>query len=112
MATQLEKFKIRLGISPDDTSKDIKLECILEDVGAGMLEFTNRTSLLTTMSNLQIEIAIISYNKETYEGVSSGSQGGVSTSWIDGLPQDLQSRLVSYRRLKAVGYATTQSQTL
>lgn len=106
---QLEKLKTRLDIAIDDTSQNVKLECILEDVEAGMLEATNRTALLPSMSSLQIELAIIAYNKQTSEGISSQSQGGVSISFIDGLPQDLQSRLISYRRLKVSNYAPKKS---
>lgn len=106
---QLEKLKTRLDVAIDDTSQNVKLECILEDVEAGLLEATNRTVLLPSMNSLQIELAIIAYNKQASEGVSSSSQGGVSQSWIDGLPQDLHDRLISYRRLKVSNYATKKS---
>ena len=105
--SQLEKLKMRLGIK--DTSQNTLLESILEDVEADMLAFTNRTELLPSMSSLQIKIAIIEYNKQGSEGMSSDSQGGKSQSWIDGLPQDVVAALTSFRRLKVSNYATKES---
>lgn len=106
---QLEKLKTRLNIALSDKSQDSNLECILEDVEADMLAFTNRSELLPSMNSLQIKIAIIEYNKQGSEGMSSDSQGGKSQSWIDGLPSDVQSTLTSFRRLKVSNYATKES---
>lgn len=105
--TQLEKLKVRLGIQDD--SQDALLECILEDVEADMLAYTNRSELLPSMNSLQIKIAVIEYNKQGSEGMSAQSQGGVSQSWIDGLPQDIISALTSFRRLKVSNYAAKKS---
>ena len=107
--TQLEKLKTRLNISLVDKSQDALLECILSDVEADMLAFTNRSELLPSMNSLQIKIAIIEYNKQGSEGMNSQSQGGVSQSWIDGLPQDIISSLTSFRRLKVSNYAPKKS---
>lgn len=104
---QLAKLKARLGIK--DTSQDELLVSILEDVEADMLAFTNRSELLPSMKSLQIKIAIIEYNKQGSEGMSSQSQGGISQSWIDGLPSDVQGALISFRRLKVSNYATKKS---
>lgn len=106
---QLEKLKTRLDIAVSDASQDAILGCILEDVEADMLAFTNRSELLPSMNSLQIKIAIIEYNKQGSEGMSSDSQGGKSQSWIDGLPSDVQSALISFRRLKVSNYATKKS---
>lgn len=105
--TQLEKLKLRLGIA--DTSQDSLLESILEDVEVEMLVHTNRSELLPAMQALQIKIAIIEYNKQGSEGMSSSSQGGVSQSWVDGLPQNVKATLTSFRRLKVSNYATKES---
>lgn len=106
---QLDKLKIRLNIPLADESEDLNLKCILEDVQLDILAFTNRTELLPSMNSLQIKIAIIEYNKQGSEGMSSDSQGGKSQSWIDGLPMDIQSALISFRRLKVSNYATKKS---
>lgn len=103
---QLDKLKIRLNMALSYRNQDANLRCILEDVEAYMLAFTNRNELLPSMKSLQIKIAIIEYNKQGSEGMSSQSQGGVSQSWIDGLPQDIILELKSFRRLKVSNYAT------
>ena len=105
--TQLEKLKVRLGIT--DTSQDALLQCILDDVESDMLACTNRTELLDSMKALQIKIAIIEYNKQGSEGMASDSQGGKSQSWIDGLPQDIKACLIGFRRLKVSNYAAEKS---
>lgn len=106
---QLDKLKTRLNIALSDKSQDANLRCILEDVESDMLAFTNRSELLPCMNSLQIKIAIIEYNKQGSEGMSSDSQGGKSQSWIDGFPSDVQCALVSFRRLKVSNYATKKS---
>ena len=106
---QIDKLKTRLNIALTDTSQDANLACILEDVEADMLAFTNRSELLPSMNSLQIKIAIIEYNKQGSEGMSSDSQGGKSQSWIDGFPSDVLSALISFRRLKVSNYAAEKS---
>lgn len=102
--TQLERLKVRLGIN--DTSQDALLQCILDDVEGEMLTLTNRTALLDSMNSLQVKIAIIEYNKQGSEGMTSDSQGGKSQSWLDGMPQDVKTSLYGFRRLKVSNYAT------
>ncbi len=104
---QLDKLKLRLGIV--GTSQENLLQAILEDVEGEILAYTNRTELTTAMYPLQIKIAIIEYNKQGSEGMSSDSQGGKSQSWIDGFPQDIISTLTSFRRLKVSNYAIKKS---
>lgn len=104
---QLEKLKVRLDIA--DESQDALLQCILDDVESDMLACTNRTTLLDSMKSLQIKIAIIEYNKQGSEGMASDSQGGKSQSWIDGLPQDIKTCLIGFRRLKVSNYAAKKS---
>lgn len=106
---QLERLKVRLGIAEADTSQNALLQCILDDVESDMLAFTNRTTLLDSMKSLQIKIAIIEYNKQGSEGMSSDSQGGKSQSWIDGLPSDVKTSLIGFRKLRLATYETTKS---
>ncbi len=102
--SQIEKLKIRLGIT--DTSQDSLLQLILDEIEQQILAYTNRDKLLPTMENMQIKMAIIEYNKQGSEGMNSTSQGGVSQSWIDGYPKDIQDTLTTFRRLKVSNYAT------
>lgn len=97
---QVDKLKLRL---PD---MDINLIFqLLEDSEAEILDFCNRSVLLKKMEPLQRELAIIYYNRMGSEGESSRSEGGVSVSYSTEIPERLKVRLISYRRLKAVGIA-------
>lgn len=96
--TQLEKIKIRIPDANDDL-----LNQFLEDAEADILDYTNRNVLLPKMEGLQRELAIIYYNRLGSEGESSRSEGGISVSYITDIPENIKSRLNSFRRLKAVG---------
>ena len=97
---QVDKLILRLpGV-------DINLAFqLLEDAEAEILDFCNRSVLLKKMEPLQRELAIIYYNRMGSEGESSRSEGGVSVSYSTEIPESLKARLMSYRRLKAVGIA-------
>ncbi|WP_410495019.1 phage head-tail connector protein [Cellulosilyticum sp. ST5] len=105
--SQIERLKLRLGIA--DTAQDELLQAILEDVEGEILASTNRKELTAAMHPLQIKIAIIQYNKQGSEGMSSDSQGGKSQSWVDGFPKDIQDALVGFRRLRVSNYASKKS---
>lgn len=108
--TQLEKLKIRVGISLEDNSKDDLLNVILDDAAAQILDFTNRTELLPKMEGLQKELSIEYYNRQGSEGESSRNEGGVSVSYSTEIPESIKTRLVAYRRLKVVGIANANTQ--
>lgn len=108
--TQLEKFKIRLGIDVTDISKDDLLNTILDDAANEILDYCNRDVLLPRMEGLQKELAIIYYNRQEHEGEVSRSEGGVSVSYSTEIPENIKSRLTSYRRLKAVRMANANNQ--
>lgn len=99
----LEKLKLRLGIS--DNSQDSLLEQMLEDAESEILDYTNRTELLSKMEGLQRELAIIYYNRQGNEGESSRSEGAISVSYSTEIPEIIKNRLNAYRRLKAVSIA-------
>lgn len=101
--TQLEKLKLRIGIT-DDTQDDL-LNMLLEDSKNEILDFTHRTELLTTMEGLQRELAIIYYNRMGSEGESARSEGGISVTYSTDMPTNIKDRLKAYRLLKAVGVA-------
>lgn len=108
--TQLDKLKIRLEIKKDDTSKDGLLNMLLEDAGTEILDYCNRDILLPKMEGLQRELAIIYYNHMGSEGEASRSEGGISVSYITDIPDNIKSRLNTFRRLKAVGMANANKE--
>lgn len=104
--TQIERLKARLGNDVDE----ILLQVLLDDAETEILDYTNRTELLPKMEGLQRELAIIYYNRQGSEGEASRSEGGVSVSYSTEIPESIKSRLVAYRRLKAVGIANANTQ--
>lgn len=105
---QLEKLKIRLGIS--DNSEDNLLNMLLEDAEGEILDFCNRDILPDKAQVLQRELAIIYYNRMGSEGEASRSEGGVSVSYSTEIPENIKSRLLAFRRLKLVGVANANKE--
>ena len=105
---QLEKLKIRLGIS--DNSEDALLNMLLEDAEGEILDFCNRDILPDKAQVLQRELAIIYYNRMGSEGESSRSEGGVSVSYSTDIPESIKNRLIAFRRLKLVGVANANKE--
>jgi len=102
---QIDKLKSRLP----ETDKKL-LNQLLEDAESEILDFCNRDVLLDKMEGLQRELAIIYYNRMGSEGESSRSEGGVSVSYSTEIPENIKARLISYRRLKAVGIANANKE--
>lgn len=96
--TQLEKIKLRLGIS--DTGQDALLTMLIEDTEREILDYTNRDILPTKAEALQRELVIIYYNRLGSEGESSRSEGGVSVSYE--MPSNIKDRLKAFRLMKGV----------
>ncbi|MBS7132331.1 phage head-tail connector protein [Clostridium sp.] len=105
---QLEKLKIRLGIS--DNSEDNLLNMLLEDAEGEILDFCNRDILPDKAQVLQRELAINYYNRIGSEGEASRSEGGVSVSYSTEIPENIKSRLLAFRRLKLVGVANANKE--
>lgn len=105
---QLEKLKIRLGIS--DNGEDDLLNMLLEDAEGEILDFCNRDILPDKAQVLQRELAIIYYNRMGSEGEASRSEGGVSVSYSTEIPENIKSRLLAFRRLKLVGAANANKE--
>jgi hypothetical protein len=108
--TQIEKLKVRLGISTADTSKDELLTAILEDAAAEILDFTNRSLITNSIEPLQRELAIIYYNRQGVEGEVSRSEGGISVSYSTDIPEAVKNRLNAYRLLKGAKIANASTQ--
>lgn len=92
----LEMLKIRLGIS--DEVRDGLLSLLLSEAQDAILDIIGREELPARLISVQVELAVIAYNKQGAEGESARSEGGISRSFIDGLPDDLKQRLKNYPR--------------
>lgn len=92
--TALEKLKIRLGIT--DESQNEKLTLLLDEAEDMILDLIGRDAIPNRLISVQTELAVIAYNAQGAEGESSRSEGGISRSFIDGLPVELKERLKNY----------------
>lgn len=108
--TQLEKLKIRLGIEADNNKDDSLLQMLLEDAEGEILDYCNRDVLPDKAQALQRELAIVYYNRLGSEGEASRSEGGISVSYINDIPEGIKSRLNAFRRLKLVGVANANKE--
>ncbi len=92
--TALEKLKIRLGIADD--SQTAKLTLLLGEAEDMILDLIGRETLPNRLVSVQVALAVIAYNEQGAEGESSRSEGGISRSFLDGLPTELKDRLKNY----------------
>lgn len=94
--TAQETLKIRLGIS--DEKQDGLLDVLLSDARDTVLDIIGRDELPARLMSVQVELAVIAYNRQGAEGESSRGEGGISRSFVSDLPPDLQKRLQNYPR--------------
>ena len=105
--TALERFKTLAGIT-DDT-QDGLISVLLSDAGDAVCDYIGRDSVPERLVSVQVQLAIIAYNKRGAEGESSRSEGGISQSF-DGLPPELLARLKNYPRKAGVLYTADTEQ--
>ena len=94
--TQIEKFKIKLGIS--DNSQDDLLNLYLDDAKETILGLTNLSSIPDKLLSTQVELALIYYNKQGIEGQTSHSEGGISRNFED-MPKSMLKKIKASRKL-------------
>ncbi|SHH56181.1 phage head-tail connector protein [Sporanaerobacter acetigenes] len=96
---QLDRLKIKLGVSLGDTDEDNLLNLYLEDAENEILELTHLDKIPSNLLSTQIDLAIIMYNKQGIEGQTSHSEGGISRSFEEGIPESIMKKIRSARRL-------------
>lgn len=96
MMTALEILKVRLGIADD--KQDKLLTVLLSSAEDTVLDLIGREILPARLVSVKVELALIAYNAQGAEGESSRSEGGISRSFVDGLPREMQERLKNYPR--------------
>ena len=97
----MQKLKLRLNIPVEDISQDGLLLVLLDDAKRAILDYTNRIELLPELEGIQRELAILYYRRLGDEGVTSYSEGSISTSYETDIPSNLIARLNMYRLAKA-----------
>ena len=104
--TQLNRCRIILGLSADNTAKLELLGLYLEKAREDIESFC-RDSFIegeadvfpAELKSVQEDLAIARYRKRGAEGESSYSLADEKATFSDPLPQDVKERLYPYRRL-------------
>lgn len=94
--TALETLKIRLGIF--DEKQDGLLAVLLDNAEDTILDVIGRDELPARLISVQVELAVIAYNRQGAEGETARSEGGISRSFVSDLPSDMLKRLQNYPR--------------
>lgn len=105
--TSLERFKLITGITDD--SQDGLIAALLSDAGDSVCDYIGRDEVPARLVSVQIQLAVMAFNKRGAEGESSRSEGGISQSF-DGLPPELLARLKNYPRKAGVLYTADSEQ--
>ena len=100
MATKLQRLQTRLGSAA--TGKDDLLAELLLGAEEGIKSTCKRSTLPPEADTLIVRIAVIDFNRLGNEGQQWQSFSGVSESWIDGYPQDIQREIRQYNRARFV----------
>ncbi len=81
----------------EDPGNDRLLEALLSDAADAVCDYIGRDAVPERLVSVQVQLALIAYNKRGAEGESSRSEGGISQSF-DGLPPEMLARLKNYPR--------------
>lgn len=92
--TAAEALNKKLGAGADMTLALL----YYDDSVALVLDYIGRNELPARLQSVAVELAVVAYNRRGTEGEASRSEGGVSLSYIDGLPAHLAARLKNYPR--------------
>lgn len=103
----LERFKLLTGITGD--SQDGLITALLSDAGDSVCDYIGRDEVPARLVSVQVQLAVMAYNKRGAEGESSRSEGGISQSF-DGLPPEMLARLKNYPRKAGVLYTADTEQ--
>ena len=94
----IERLKTDLGV--DDT----KATGLIEDAVILVLDYTNQDKMLDSMWLYARQLATVAFNRESTEGESSRSEGGISQSFVEDIPLNIQRGLNRYRLGKVVSF--------
>jgi len=97
------RVKLRLGIDSATTAYDALLnEYVIDAQGylAANCRAARTPGETAELDNITVALAVIAYTRRGMEGQTSHSEGGVSVSVTDALPQDMQNRINRLRTAK------------
>ena len=96
----IEEIKLLLGEAASSFS-DAQISLALKMAIFEVEDYCNR-EVDTTLELIAEKIAVIKLNRINTEGLSSQSFSGVSESYIDGYPADIQAVLNRKRKIKVM----------
>ena len=103
-----KRFCHRLGETPDSSETDCIME-LLDEAKDAVLDLIGRDIMPERLVSVQVELAVIAYNKRGAEGQSSRSEGGISISFED-LPPLMLKRLENYpKKVRTIRRANNET---
>lgn len=96
----LNEIKIMLGDAAGNHS-DEKIALYYKQTLAEVEDYCRREAD-AVLEGVADRIAVIKLNRSNSEGLGSQSYSGVSESYIDGLPSDIQAILIRKRKMKTL----------
>lgn len=100
-----DKLKNSISRLKSDLEIDeVKAINLINDAVILVLDYTNQDKMLDSMWLYARQLATITFNRESTEGESSRSEGGVSQSFIEDIPLNIQRGLNRYRLGKVVSF--------
>ena len=105
----VDRLLALLGNPPEEELETVN-EC-LNMAQDKVLDYIGRDSLPKGADSIVIQLAIIFYNRLGNEGENSRSEGGISQSFSNDIPMDIQRQLWRYPRKVGAIYETDEEQT-
>ena len=100
-----DKLKNSINRLKSDLEIDeVKATNLINDAVILVLDYTCRDEMADPMWLYARQLSTITFNRESTEGESSRSEGGISQTFIDGIPSSIKSSLNRYRIGKVVSY--------
>lgn len=96
----LEELKILLGAAADNYT-EAQLGLAIKLAIAEVEDYCGR-ELDYSLELIALKIAVIKLNRTNTEGLASQAYSGVSESYIDGYPADIQAALNRKRKIKVI----------
>ncbi len=100
-----DKLKDSINRLKSDLEIDeVKATNLINDAVILVLDYTNQDKMLDSMWLYARQLATITFNRESTEGESSRSEGGISQSFVEDIPLNIQRGLNRYRLGKVVSF--------
>lgn len=100
MPEQLKTLKLLLGLS--DSTQDALLTVLLQNAENAVLSYTRRTVLPDALCAQVVQLALVAYNRMGAEGETARSEGGISQSFDDDMPESVRRILNRYIKARVI----------